>query len=87
MEQKKRQVRETQMAAEIAVEEQKAVLVDRRVENDRKEADARGAHAISAVLTPLKEVDWRTLIAASAGGADPKMMIALAFRDLADGRR
>jgi hypothetical protein len=83
VEQKKRQVRETQMAAEIAVEEQKAILVDRRVENDRKEADAR-SHAISAVLQPLKEVDWRTLIAASAGGADPKMMIALAFRDLAE---
>ncbi|HTU25895.1 MAG TPA: SPFH domain-containing protein [Pirellulales bacterium] len=83
VEQKKRQVRETQMAAEIAVEEQKAVLVDHRVQNERKEADAR-AHAIQATLAPLKEVDWRTLVAAAAGGADPKMMIALAFRDIAD---
>ncbi len=84
VEQKKRQVRETQMAAEIAIEEHKAVLVDRRVENDRKEADSR-AYALQATLAPLKDVDWRTLVAAARGGADPKMMIALAFRDLADG--
>lgn len=83
VEQKKRQVRETQMAAEIAVEEQRASLVDQRVENDRKEADAR-AHALQATLEPLKSVDWKTLLAASAGGADPKLMIALAFRELAE---
>jgi hypothetical protein len=80
---KRRTVRETQMAAEIAVEEQRATLVDRRVENERKEADAR-AHALEATLTPLKDVDWRTLMAASGGAADPKLMIALAFRELAE---
>lgn len=80
---KRRTVRETQMAAEIAVEEQRAVLVERRVDNERKEADAR-AHALEVTLAPLKDIDWRTLMAASAGAADPKMMIALAFRDLAD---
>jgi hypothetical protein len=83
VEQKRRQVRETQMAAEIAVEEQRASLVDRRVENERKEADAQ-AHALRATLEPIKDVDWRTLMAAAAGGADPKMIIALAFRELAE---
>jgi hypothetical protein len=82
VEQKKRQVRETQMAAEIAVEEQRAQLVDRRVENQRKEADGQ-AHALRAALEPVKEVDWRTLMAAR--GFDPQQLIALAFRDLADG--
>jgi regulator of protease activity HflC (stomatin/prohibitin superfamily) len=83
VEQKKRNVRETQMATEIAVEDQRAALVDRRVENERKEADAR-AHALEVTLGPLKDVDWRTLMAASAGAADAKLMIAMAFRELAE---
>ena len=29
-------------------------------------------------------MDWRTLMTLSPGGADPKLMIALAFRDLAE---
>lgn len=84
VEQKRRQVRETQMLADVAVEEQRAALVDRRVENERKESQAR-AEALRATLEPLKSVDWRTLMAASSGAADPRHMIALAFRDLADG--
>jgi hypothetical protein len=83
VEQKRRTVRETKMQAEIAVEQQRAALVDQRVENQRKEASAR-ADALRATLEPLKDVDWRTLMAASSGAADPKHMIALAFRDLAD---
>ncbi len=83
MEQKRRTVRETQMAADVAVEEQRAVLVDRRVANEAKEADSR-AHALRATLEPLKGVDWRTLMAASAGANNPQSIIAMAFRDLAD---
>jgi hypothetical protein len=83
VEQKRRTVRETQMAAEIAVEEERAKLVERKIENERKEADSR-AHALQVTLEPLKSVDWRTLMAASSGAADPKLMIALAFRELAE---
>ena len=36
------------------------------------------------MLEPIKDVDWRTLMAARAGGLDPKQLIAMAFRDLAD---
>lgn len=82
VEEKKRQVRETQMAAEIAVEEARAALVDKKVENERKEADAR-AHALQVTLEPLKTIDWKILLAAG-GGNDPKMNIALAFRELAE---
>lgn len=81
--QKNRQVRETQMAAEIAVEQQRSTLVDHRVANEGKEAEAR-ARALQAVLEPLKGVDWRTLMAAGSGAADPKLLIALAFRELAE---
>jgi hypothetical protein len=83
VEEKKRQVRETQMAAEIAVEEARARLVEERVENERKEADAR-AHALAVTLDPLKNIDWKILLAAGGGGTDPKVNIALAFRELAE---
>lgn len=82
VEQKRRTVRETQMAAEIAVEEQRSSLVDRKVENDRKESDAR-AHGLRATLEPLKDVDWRTLMAASSNGHDSRSLIAMAFQELA----
>ncbi len=82
VEQKRRQVRETQMAADTALEQQRSELVAQRVENQRKEADARG-QALRATLDPLKEVDWRTLLAAG-GGLGAKQLIALAFHDLAD---
>ena len=83
LEQKKRQVRETQMEADVAVEQQRSQLVDRRVENERKEAESRG-QTLRATLEPLKELDWRTLMAASSGGISPKLLVAMAFRDLAD---
>jgi hypothetical protein len=83
VEEKRRQIRETQMAADIAVEEQRATLVDRRAENERKDADSR-AYALDSVLRQVREVDWRTLMAIAPGGSDPKAMIALAFRELAE---
>jgi hypothetical protein len=83
VEAKKRQVRETQMAAEIAIEEQRKTLIETRVENERKDADSR-AYALEATLKPVRTMDWRTLMAVSAGGGDPRTMIAVAFRELAE---
>ncbi|RJP35840.1 MAG: SPFH domain-containing protein [Phycisphaerales bacterium] len=82
VEQKKREVRETKMAADIAVEEQRAAWVDHKVANERKEAEAR-AYGLKALVEALKETDWKTLTAAG-GLTDPRMNIALAFRELAD---
>src|SRR4029450_5076581 len=83
VEEKKRQVRETQMAAEIAGEEQRARPVGGRGGDERKEADAR-AHALAVTLEPLKAIDWKILLAAGGGGTDPKLNVALAFRELAE---
>lgn len=83
VEQKQRQVRETKLQADIAIEQERATLVDNRIENERKEASAK-ADALKAMLDPLKEIDWRTLLAAAPGGLDANQMIAMAFRDLAD---
>lgn len=81
VEEKKREIRETQMAAEIAVEEQRTKLVETRVANEKKDADAR-AYSLRATLEPVRDVDWRTLMAVIPG-ADPRLMIAVAFRELA----
>jgi hypothetical protein len=83
VQEKQRQIRETQMAADIAVEQQRTVLIDARTENERRDADARG-YALRATLDPLKEIDWRTLMAINAGNNDARTMIAMAFRDLAE---
>jgi hypothetical protein len=83
VEQKRAEVRKTQMATEIAVEEQRSQLVNRRVENERKDADSR-AYALTETLKPLRDLDWKTLMALGGKGADPKAMIAIAFQEMAE---
>ena len=83
VEEKKRQIRETKMTADIAVEQQRSALLEQRVENDRKDADAK-AYSLNAMLGPIKGVDWHVLTALTAGKLDPKLTIAMAFRDLAE---
>ena len=80
---KQRQIRETQMAGDVAVEQQRAALIQQRSENERKDADTR-AYALRATLEPVRDLDWRTLMALGTAGNDPKLMIALAFRELAE---
>jgi SPFH domain/Band 7 family protein len=83
VEEKRRTVRETKVRADIAVEQERSQLVERRVENQRKESQAQ-ADALRAMLDPVKDIDWRTLMAAQSGGLDARQLIAMAFRDLAD---
>jgi regulator of protease activity HflC (stomatin/prohibitin superfamily) len=82
VEEKRRVVRETQMAAEVAVEEKRRALIDARVENERKDADARG-YALEAVVRHVRDLDWRTLLALGGGGLDSRLLVADAFRELA----
>lgn len=78
---KQRHINETKMEGEIAVERQRSNLVETRVANERKEAEARGA-ALQAVLGPVREVDWRVLLAMQ-GNATTSTMISSAFDQLA----
>lgn len=78
---KQRQVSETKMAGDIAVEQQRSQLVDTKAANERKEAEARGA-SLQAILAPVREVDWRVLLAVQ-GGADAGTLISSAFDHLA----
>jgi hypothetical protein len=79
---KQRQIREAQIATDVAIEERRAALVARKSENDRQDADAR-AYALQKTLEPVRNVDWRTLMAVGGAG-DPKLMIAVAFREMAE---
>jgi hypothetical protein len=81
VEQKKGQVRDTRLSADIAVEQRRTLLVDSQVANQHKEAEAK-SFALRAVLDPIKDVDWRLLLAANAA-LDPKFLIALGFQELA----
>ena len=80
---REREIREAQMQADISVEQQRAELVDTRVANERKEAEARG-ETLRAMLEPVREVDWRTLLAMQ-GDADAGTLISSAFDQLAQG--
>ena len=79
----KRRIREAQIAADIAVEEQRAAFMERWSENERKAAEAK-AYALEKTLAPVRDVDWKVLMAASGGGNDPRLNIALAFREMAE---
>jgi len=83
VEAKKREIRERKMDADIAVEEQRSALIAKQVDNAKQDADSR-AYALRTTLEPLEKADWKTLMALSANGGDPRTMIALAFRELAE---
>jgi regulator of protease activity HflC (stomatin/prohibitin superfamily) len=78
-----RKLREMKIEADISVEDHKKKLLDMQVENERKEADSR-KYLLESSLTPYKEMDWKTIMAIGNNGNDPKLNIALAFRELAE---
>ena len=80
---KKREIEERRMAMNIAIEDQRRALVESKVQNDRKVADAE-SYALKARLDPLREIDWRQLMAISASSTDPGVYVAMAFRELAE---
>jgi regulator of protease activity HflC (stomatin/prohibitin superfamily) len=75
-----RRIKESELQTEIALEEQRARLLDERVANDRKEAESR-AYALDTTLAPVRGLDWRMLMALRGG--DSAATIALAFQELA----
>lgn len=77
-----RKLREMKLAADISVEEQRKKLIEQKTENDKKEADTQG-YVIETTLKPYKDIDWKTLTALH-NNTDPRLNIALAFRQLAE---
>lgn len=81
IEEKRRQIRHAQVLADIELEQERTTLLERRVDNDRREADAR-AYMLNAIVQAVKEADWRVLMAMQ-GNADSRGLIAMAFQELA----
>ena len=83
VQQKKRELREAEVAADIAIEEQNQELVKLSTTNAREEADAK-AYSIGAVMKSLSETDPKLLQALTSVGMEPGQMVALAFKELAE---
>lgn len=84
MQQKKREIREAEMNTRIALEEKNRTLITLSSENAREEADTR-AYGVSAMMKALEGVDAKVLQALTSAGMDADKLVALAFRELAEG--
>ena len=82
--QKKHEIQEAEMAARIALEKKNKDLVALSTANAREEADAK-AYALAAVMKSLAETDPRTVQALTSVGMDAGQLVALAFKELAEG--
>ena len=80
---KRQQIQDQEMAGRIALEDKNKALTDLRVENARKEADAK-AYAVGSVMKAVQGVDPKVLQALTVGNADPSALIAMAFQGLAE---
>ncbi len=82
VESKEQQVRQTKLNGEITLENERKNLVSARAENARAEADAR-AYAVEASLKAFKELSPDVLQMLTVQSADPRKMVSLAFKELA----
>ena len=80
---KRQQIQDQEMAGRIALEDKNKALTDLRVENARKEADAK-AYAVGSVMKAVQGVDPKVLQALTVGNADPSALIAMAFQGLTE---
>ena len=80
---KRQQIQHQEMAGRIELEDKNKALTDLRVENARKEAEAK-AYAVGSVMKAVQGVDPKVLQALTVGNADPSALIAMAFQGLAE---
>ena len=77
-----RRIKENELNTELAVDQKQRQIREARMAADIAIEAQRRALIDTRVENERKDADWRTLTAI-AGGNDPKTMIALAFRELA----
>jgi regulator of protease activity HflC (stomatin/prohibitin superfamily) len=83
VEDKKRQLETARLNGQIALEEQKQRLVELQMANTRQEADGQ-AYTVEATLRPLLALEPAMLEILAAGSMDPRLLVARAFKDMAD---
>ncbi len=81
-EEKEQQIRESKLQGQVKLEEERRRLVAARADNARAEADAQG-YAVEAALKPLRELDGDLLQALAVQSADPRRMVSLALKEIA----
>jgi hypothetical protein len=79
---KQREIEETRLTGQIALEEQRRQLVNTQAENSKIRADAQ-AYGIEATLKPLAALDPKSLQVLAARSVDPRLMVAMAFQEIA----
>ncbi len=79
---KQRQIEETRLAGQIALEDQRRQFVQTEAENSNIRADAQ-AYAVEATLKPLTALDPKSLQVLAARSVDPRLLVAMAFQDIA----
>jgi hypothetical protein len=79
---RQREIEETKMEASIHLEQRRKDLVAREAENLRARADAQG-YATEMQLAPLKGLDPKSLQVLATGSADPRLLVAMAFQEIA----
>ncbi len=80
---KRQQIEAQEMAGRISLEDANIALVDLRLGNTRKEAEAK-ADAVRGLMAAVAGVEPRVLQALTMSGAEPSTLIALAFQGLAE---
>jgi hypothetical protein len=84
IQEKRAAIRAAEMLTNIELEEKRKELVLRAAENARQEADVK-AYGVAAVVKSLAGVDPKVLQSLVSVGLQPGQLVALAFRDIADG--
>jgi hypothetical protein len=79
---KQREIEETRLAGQIALEEQRRQLVATEADNSRTRADAQ-AYAVESTIRPLAALDPKALQVLSARSVDPRLLVAMAFQEIA----
>jgi hypothetical protein len=79
---KQREIEETRLAGQISLESQRKQLVATEAENSRIRADAQ-AYAVEATIKPLAALDPKSLQVLAARSVDPRLMVAMAFQEIA----
>lgn len=82
VEAQEQQLREAKLAGQIRLEDERKQLVAARVENARAEADVQ-AYSVEASLRPLKEMDEKVLQMLALHSADPRLMVSMAMKEIA----
>jgi len=78
-----RRIKEMEIETQVSIQKKTNEYIDLKVKNEKKEADLKG-YVLNASIQPLRELDWRVLMAVNGTKMDPKLQMALGFRELAE---